>query len=169
MYPITYQLYHVVSPIVSYIGWLIPSNYQIITNNAIINITFPWNAQVNLPFSQFSSVNMFFSHEIAIFLSELAIFPGFPQFFHHELPICPMEKQRSARTAEARGELFASEALQWSMALEALQRSCWTLRKAFKGPGKAFECLGVRESKKGGGTTPVSDSSRAKLGATEVQ
>ena len=77
------------------------------------------------------------------------IFPGFPQFFHHELPICPMEKQRSARTAEARGELFASEALQWSMALEALQRSCWTLRKAFKGPGKAFECLGVRESKKG--------------------
>ena len=106
---------------------------------------------------------MFFSHEIAIFLSELAIFPGFPQFFHHELPICPMEKQRSARTAEARGELFASEALQWSLALEALQR------KAFKGPGKAFECLGVRESKKGGGTTPVSDSSRAKLGATEVQ
>lgn len=58
-----------------------------------------------------------------------------------ELAEFALMAQAEARIAEARGELFASEALQWSMALEALQRSCWTLRKAFKGPGKAFEYL----------------------------
>ena len=110
MYPITYQLYHVVSPIVSYIGWLIPSNYQIITNNAIINITFPWNAQVNLPFSQFSSVNMFFfswnrnfSQWTCHFPRFSPVFPPWTPHLSHGKTAKRQDRRSSWRTLRVRG------------------------------------------------------------------
>lgn len=50
--------------------------------------------------------------------------------------------EAEVRTLAERRKLFDGEALQFSMALEALQQACWTLQRSFKGSAsRAFEYL----------------------------
>lgn len=106
--------------------------------------------------SQFFSVNLPFSQ---VFPSFSTMNSPFVPWKNSEAPGPPKLVENSSRPRRCNGPW------PWKRCNGAAGR-CGRPSRALERPSSALES-GNR--KKGGGTTPVSDSSRAKLGATEVQ